>query len=109
MKTILKDLNKYKKKISKSRKSIFKCIDDIVDEAKETNKYLKTVKQQNEDEHSKSVKAVLKIKNMNKKLYKIVKKNIVQENKNIYDSISKIGKNITKCKTFGDASSHDID
>ena len=32
-----------------------------------------------------------------------MKKTIVTENKNIYDSISKIGKSITKCKTFKDA------
>lgn len=47
---------------------------------------------------------------MSKKVNRIVKKSIVLENKKCYDSISKIGKSITKCKWFGNAPSGvDID
>ena len=63
MDSILKDLTKYKERISENKKNIFKYIDSIVKEVQTTNLEIKKINQNQEStEKAKSDEAILKVK-----------------------------------------------
>lgn len=62
MESILNDLAKYRKKIDINRHNIFKAIDTILNDVKDTNQQIRKIGDGDDDYHGKSVKAVLKVK-----------------------------------------------
>jgi outer membrane murein-binding lipoprotein Lpp len=88
------DLQRYRKKIKSNRKNIFSAIDCIIADVKDLNSQLDKLKSQEMSEKERTTKATTAAKKAHRKMIKAVKEQIVKENKLVYDSISKIGKNI---------------
>lgn len=87
-------MSKYSKKIKTNRESVFSSIDSILKDVKDLNSQLQKIEMTDSSEQEKMSKATIKVKKVHKKITRVVGKDIVKQNKLIYDSISKIGKSI---------------